>query len=222
MTAKQIFVAFPASAELNRRTLAFIDAVRTQPGQSHQALLNAIPALFIDEVLAAFFQGPIDATGISGGSASMIHGLMNMVGKASRALATKVFSKVSLAEQQFLADHFDSMTLEKDGQPYSGFPLDGELANEAALMFDSFRSGDGDREHLVRIMTALGDGAIRQFFDIPMSGVKVGMVTRGLVNAGRATIEKASHSMNGRILPDMEPVPRQRVLDYMEGMLQEF
>ena len=65
MTAKQIFVAFPTSAELNRRTLAFIDAVRAQPDQSHQALLSAIPALFIDEVLAAFFQGPIDATGIS-------------------------------------------------------------------------------------------------------------------------------------------------------------
>src|SRR5690606_14469040 len=152
---------------------------------------------------------------------SVIHGLMNMVGKASRALANKVLGKVTTAEQKVLARHFASLSHEKDGQPYTGYLMDPELANEAVLMFESFRTGDGDREHLVRIMSAMAEGTIREFFDKPMSSVKVGMVTRGLISAGRATIEKASHTMNGKVLPDLEPDVRQHVLEYMEGLLVE-
>lgn len=221
MTAKQIYVAFPASQTLHERTQAFIKAVQDKPSQDHQALLSAIPTPFIDEVLAAFFAGPVDATGMTGSTASVIHGLMNMVGKASRALANKVLGKVTIEEQKVLARHFVSLTHEKDGQPYTGYLMDPELANEALLMFESFRTGDGDREHLIRIMSAMADGTIREFFDKPMSMVKVGMVTRGLISAGRATIEKASHSMNGKILPDLEPDVRQRVLAYMESLLVE-
>ncbi len=221
MTAKQLYVAFQSSEELYQRSMAFISAVRQAPGSNHQQLLDQIPDLFIDEVLHAFFEGPVDATGMSGSTASLIHGLMNMVGKASRALTGKVLSKVSIEEQQALASHFANMTFTVGEQPYCGFPLDAEIANEALLVFDLYRNGDEDRANLVKVMLAMGDGAIEHFFDRPMGMVKVGMLTRGLVSAGRATIEKASHSMNGKIVPDLEPVARQRVLDYMENMLVE-
>ncbi|MDF1780317.1 MAG: hypothetical protein P1U67_03375 [Alcanivoracaceae bacterium] len=222
MTATTLYVAFPASDELYARTMKFINAVEANPEVSQQALLSDIPSKFIDEVLAAFFEGPVDAAGLKGGSAGVIHSLMGMVGSASRALASKVLGKVTIAEQRVLAAHFREITHEKDGKYYCGFALDPEVANEAVLMFDSFRSGNGERDQLVRIMTAIGDGTVQNFFDVPMMTVKVGMVTRGLVSAGRATIEKASHSMNRKILPDMEPTARQRVLEYMAGMLQEF
>lgn len=221
MTAKHLYVAFNSSEQLYQHSVDFIQAVETSPNGDHQALLDRITELFIDEVLHAFFQGPVDATGMTGSTASIVHGFMNMVGKASRALSAKVMSKVSAEEQQALAQHFKVLTLHVDGKPYCGFPLDDEFANEAVLMFETYRTGGVDRAHMVRIMTALGDGAIEYFFDRPMAMVKTGMITRGLVNAGRATIEKASHSMNGKIVPDLEPVPRQRVLDYMEGMLLE-
>lgn len=222
MTVNTVYVAFPASPELDRQTRAFADAALANPTQSQQTLLDQIPNIFIDEVLKAFFQGPVDAAGMSGGAASVIHGLMTMVGKASRALAAKVLSKVSLDEQAMLARHFQALTLEKDGVPYCGFPIDGELANEAMLMFQSFRDGTGDEKQMVRIMTALGDGAISNFFDKPLASIKVGFVTRGLVSAGRATIEKASHSMNAKLLPDLEGDVQLRVLEHMEGMVQEF
>lgn len=222
MTSQTVYVSFPSSKELHSRTRAFISAVTQDPDTHHQSLLDQIPNIFIDEVLEAFFVGPMDATGMKGGGASIMHGLMNVVGKASRALASKVFSRVSLAEQKVLAEHFQQISLEKEGQTYCGYLLDAELANEAALMFESFRRGSGDREHVARVMVAIGDGTIKNFFDIPISSIKVGMVTRGLVSAGRATIEQASHSMNGKLLPDLKPKVRQRVLDYTEEMLREF
>lgn len=161
------------------------------------------------------------ATRIQGGAASMMHGLMNMVGKASRALVGKVFSKVHPEEQIELARLFSAMMIERDGTPYCGFLLAPELANEAGLMFQSFRNGGCDTAHLVRVMEGISEGAIESFFDRPMSCVKVGMVTRGLVSAGRATIHKAAHSVNTRVLPELDPGPRQRVLDYFDAMLME-
>lgn len=222
MTANTVYVAFPASPELDSKTRAFAEAALANPKQSQQGLLDQIPNIFIDEVLKAFFQGPVDAAGMTGGAASVIHGLMSMVGKASRALAGKVLSKVSLDEQAMLARHFQALTLKKDGVPYCGFPIDAELANEAMLMFQSFRDGAGDQKQMIRIMTALGDGAISNFFDTPLANIKVGFVTRGLVSAGRATIDKASHSMNAKLLPDLEADVQLRVLEHMEGMVQEF
>jgi hypothetical protein len=90
------------------------------------------------------------------------------------------------------------------------------------LMFQSYRDGTGDEKQMVRIMTALGDGAISNFFDKPLASIKVGFVTRGLVSAGRATIEKASHSMNAKLLPDLEADVKLRVLEHMESMVQDF
>lgn len=222
MTVNTVYVAFPASQALDCQTRSFTEAALAAPKQSHQGLLDQIPDAFIDEVLKAFFQGPVDAAGMTGGTASVVHGLMSIVGRASRALAGKVLSKVTLDEQAMLAKHFQALMLEKDGAPYCGFPIDGELANEAVLMFQSFRDGTGDQKQMIRIMTALGDGAIKNFFDAPLANIKVGFVTRGLVSAGRATIEKASHSMNAKFLPDLEANVQLRVLEHMESMVQEF
>lgn len=221
MTANQVYVAFQASPELQENTLAFVQAVQARPGENHQALLEKIPHPFIDEVLAAFFEGPMLATRIQGGAANMIHSLMHMVGKASRALVGKVFSKVHPDEQIELARLFSSMMIECDGTPYCGFLIDAELANEAGLMFQNFRHGDGDTDHLVRVMEGISSGAVESFFDRPMGCVKVGMVTRGLVSAARVTIHKAAHSVNARVLPELDPGPRQRVLDYFDAMLME-
>jgi hypothetical protein len=51
--------------------------------------------------------------------------------------------------------------------------------------------------------------------------VKTGAITRGLVNAGRATIHKAAHSSMQKSLPGLHPKLRQPVLNYFENMLVE-
>ena len=108
-----------------------------------------------------------------------------------------------------------------DGKPWCGFPLDDEAANEAALMFESFRRGGGDEAHLVKVMGMFADGAIEHFFDRTMGSVKTGAITRGLVSAGRATIHKAAHSSMQKSLPGLHPKLRQPVLNYFENMLVE-
>ena len=216
-----VYVAFPASDKLHQNTLALVDAVANAPGVIHQQLITEISEDFISEVLAAFFDGPVKTLNVQGSMASVMSGVMSIIGKASRALVHKVFHKVSAEEQQALAKQFRSIQVIYQGKPWCGFPLDPEVANEAALMFESFRKGSGDEAHLVHIMGLFADGAIEHFFDNTMSLVKTGAITRGLVSAGRATIHKAAHSAMQKRLPGLHPKIRQPVLNYFESMLIE-
>ncbi|MFN3713046.1 MAG: hypothetical protein ACK4SX_05260 [Alcanivoracaceae bacterium] len=216
-----VYVAFPASDTLRRNTEAFREAVARQPGVIHQQLIDDISHDFITEVLHAFFDGPVKSLNVQGSMASVMNGVISIIGKASRALVSKVFHKVSVDEQKMLADRFSAMQVIKDGVAWCGFPLDAETANEAALMFESFRKGGGDEAHLVRIMGQFADGAIEHFFDRTMGEVKTGPITRGLVSAGRATIHKAAHSSMQKSLPGLHPKVRQPVLNYFENMMIE-
>lgn len=216
-----VYVAFPASETLYRNTNAFSEAVAARPGVIHQQLIDDISHDFISEVLDAFFDGPMKTLNVQGSMASVMNGVISIIGKASRALVGKVFHKVSIEEQQVLARQFAATQVMVDGKPWCGFPLDDEAANEAALMFESFRKGGGDEAHLVKVMGMFADGAIEHFFDRTMGTVKTGAITRGLVSAGRATIHKAAHSSMQKSLPGLHPKLRQPVLNYFENMLVE-
>ncbi|MCC1496373.1 hypothetical protein [Alcanivorax sp. 1008] len=216
-----VYVAFPASDKLHRNTVALLEAVANNPGVIHQQLITEISEDFISEVLEAFFDGPVKSLNVQGSMASVMNGVISIIGKASRALVHKVFHKVSTDEQRALADQFSGIQVIYEGKPWCGFPLDPEVANEAALMFESFRKGSGEEAHLIHIMGLFADGAIEHFFDRTMGLVKTGAITRGLVGAGRATIHKAAHSAMQKSLPGLHPKVRQPVLNYFESMLIE-
>lgn len=217
MPANLVYVAFPASAELDDITRRFVDAVNAQPGANHQHLLERIPHLFIDEVLDAFFQRPVKVTRMEGAAAALMNSVTSMIGKASRALVGKVFDKVDPQEQVRLAEAFAAMMIESDGKPWCGFRLPDALGADA---LKEFRAREHDHQRLVRVMQGIADGAVDAFFDRPVGCVSVGMVTRGLVKAGRATVQKASCSA-AKMLPDLDQEVRGRVVEYFDGLTLE-
>lgn len=216
-----VYVAFPVSETLCRNIHAFSEAVADRPEVIHQQLIDQISQDFIHEVLDAFFDGPVKTLNLQGSMAGVMNGVISIIGKASRALVGKVFHKVSVQEQQILARQLAAIRITVDGRHLCGFPLDDEAANEASLMFESFRKGGGDEAHLVKVMGMFTDGAIEHFFDRTISTVKTGAITRALVSAGRATIHKAAHSSMQKSLPGLHPKLRQPVLNYFENMLVE-
>ncbi|PKM21771.1 MAG: hypothetical protein CVV10_07660 [Gammaproteobacteria bacterium HGW-Gammaproteobacteria-14] len=216
-----VYIAFPASEKLHRNTLAFSEAVEKQPGVIHQQLIDEISHDFISEVLAAFFDGPVQSLNMQGSMASVMNGVMTIIGKASRALVNKVFHKVSVEEQAMLVREFLAMQIIANDAPHCGFPLEPSVASRAATMFEGFRAGQGNEDELVTIMGLYADGAIEYFFDRTLGAVKVGAITRGLVGAGRGTIHKAAHSTMQKSLPGLHPKVRQPVLNYFESMMIE-
>lgn len=217
MTVKPVYVAFPASTRLDDLTREFVEAVDRRPGEDHQKLLEDIPHLFIDEVLAAFFQRPVEVTGMDGAAASVMNSVTGMVNKASRALVGKVFSDVDPREQIQLGEAFGAMMLEIEGKPWCGFRLAEGVSGDALA---EFRAREHDQQRLIRVMQGIADGAVEAFFDRPIGCVSVGMVTRGLVKAGRTTVHKASYSA-AKLLPELEHGMRGRVVEYFDGLTLE-
>lgn len=215
------YIAFPASETLHRNTVALTELVASQPNVIQRELINEISEEFISEVLDAFFDRPVNTLNVQGSMASVLNGVMSVIAKAARMLVNKVFNKVTPAEQQALSAQFTVFQLSHQGKPWLGFPVDAASANQIALMFESFRQGSGEEEHLVEVMGLYVDGAINQFFDKTLGLVKTGPITRGLVNAGRATIHKAAYSAMQKTLPGLHPKVRQPVLNYFESMLIE-
>lgn len=216
-----VYIAFPASENLHRNTVALSEMVASQPAVIQRQLINEISEEFISEVLNAFFDRPVKTLNVQGSMASVINGVMAVIGKAARMLVNKVFNKVTPAEQQALSVQFNAFQLSYQGESWVGFPVSEGEANQIKLMFESFRQSGGDEAQLVEVMGLYVEGALEQFFDNTLGLVKTGAITRGLVSAGRSTIHKAAHSAMQKTLPGLHPKVRQPVLNYFESMLIE-
>ena len=86
MTAIPVYVAFPVSERLRANVEAFVAAVAQDPAANHQQKLDAITDDFINELLKAFFDGPVEALGVRGGMARVINGVVSVINKSARAM----------------------------------------------------------------------------------------------------------------------------------------
>ena len=222
MTQTHVRMAFPASEALEESFRRFRDAVEQDPGGDHRALLRPLSDHFVDEVLAAFFEGPIAAVGEEGRNIHMIRRIMGAIGKAARGMAHRLMKHVSPNEQQALLEYFESLRMERDGHMYVSFPLEDALANRMTHAFDEFiENNEGDMDRLVDVMARMSEVAVEHFLDRIVNNLKLGAFNRGLVRTARATILKSSSMACSHALPDMEYSHRRPVLGYFRDMLVE-
>lgn len=217
MTEK-MYMAFAASETLAADIRRFTSQAATSQRVDHD-LINAITERFIDEMLQAFFTGPMDALKAEGTVANIINGVANIVNKAARGLAKRLLSKIDLEEQAGLARHFDSIGLaQPDGSMRIGFPLEAAQANRTIVTFEAALAGEVDKNTLLDVMNAITDGAIAAFLDGSVNQLKIGRLTRGLVATARGTIRTASHSASGHMM-SLPHSQRQLVVRYFQSLL---
>lgn len=222
MADTRMVLAFPASAELDESYLRFQQAVERDPRGDHRDLLRPLSDHFVDEVLAAFFEGPMNAVGEEGRNIQLVRGVMRAIGKASRGLAHRLMKKATAEEQQALVTHFQRLRYEKDGRPHVGFLLEDALANRMLHAFDEFiENNDGDMDRLVDVMKGMSRASVEYFLDGTVDCLHLGGFNRGLVRTARATILKSSSMACERALPDMELSHRRPVLGYFRDMMIE-
>ena len=222
MADSRLVLAFPASAELDESYRRFREAVERSPSGDHRELLRPLSDHFVDEVLGAFFEGPMNAVGEEGRNIDLIRRVMRAIGKASRGLAHQLMKKATPQEQQALVAHFERLRHEIDGRLHVGFFLDDQLANRMIHAFDEFiENNEGDMDRLVDVMKRMARVTVENFLDGTTNCLHPGPFTRGLVRTARATILKSSSMACERALPDMELSHRPPVLGYFRDMLIE-
>lgn len=219
MSQSPLYVAFQASERLRERIDAFLDAVDDYPGQNHVAALEGIMDPFLDELLHAYFTGPIDAAGARGPAVAVMLGAMKIINKASRSLASRLMRDTSAEEQRALADHFRNLRLESNDRVYVGHRLEPALAQQAVTVFQGFADGQGNMQELVTVMHGISQGVIDNYLDKTVANLRLGRIKRGLVAGARVTIRKASAASVEKGIPAMEPQHRQPVVAYYKGLL---
>ena len=216
---EKIYMTFGASETLAADVRRFVSlAAKGDSKQVDHALVNDIAERFIDEMLHAFFMGPMDALQAEGTMVNLINGVANIVNKAAKGLAKRLLSKIDAQEQAGLARHFDNISLDKPTGMRIGFALDDALANRMNVTFDAALNGEVDKDTLLGVMHAITDGSIAAFLDDSVAQLKTGMLTRGLIATARGTIRTASHSATGHMM-SLPPAQRRLVIEYFQSMV---
>lgn len=222
MTAKTLYVAFAESDELREAMDRFLSAVAADPEGDHVDLLRQVIDHFVEELVAAFFDGPVDATGARGGMVRVIQSVANVVRKTAVSMAGRLVSKVEAGQsQQAMAAHLQSHRMERDGRTYAVYPLDAAMAERASLTFEETLAGNRDAEHLITVMKGIAEGALEHYLDRTVEPIELGRFSRGMVSTARATIRKAAYTGIEKGLPGLPTKLRDRVVGYFQGMLLE-
>lgn len=222
MTATTLYVAFPESDTLRRHSDAFLQGIAANPQGDHGTHLRGLMDHLVDDLVDAYFDGPLNATGAEGPLVPVIRGVAKVVRKTARTMGGRLVARMRPgAQQQALAEHVKSHRFQRDGRTYSAFPLEPAMAERASLAFEEALAGERDPAHLVEIMKAITDGALEHYLDYTVASIELNGFMRGMVSTARSTIRKAAYSGIERGLPGMPHEHREPVLRYFNGMLTE-
>lgn len=217
------YMTFVASTALADDIRRFIDQVGKEREQVDLMLVNRIAERFIEEMLYAFFSGPVDALEAEGRMVSLINGISNVVNKAAKGLTKRLLKKIDSDEQAGFAQHFTRMSLERETGLHIGFPVEDALAERMTTTFEAVLAQQSEQggipaKELEALMHVITDGAIACFLDGSVAQLKLGRLTRSLVSTARLTIRKASYSASGHLL-SLPLEQRKLVVGYFMAML---
>lgn len=213
------FMAFKASESLANNVRQFLAYVDGSPSRVDNTLLDAITDDFLDQMLDAFFMGPVNAVENPGRLASIMQSINNVVGKIAKGLAKRLLKKIDTEEQAGLAAHFKSICIDKGDSFYIGFPLTDDYAKRAFTAF-GWSKDEMDEAELTKVMHEMTENAIHYFMDKAVDQLKVGRIVKGIVSTARVSVQKASNSSTGHLM-SLPATEHRQVMDYFLSLMVE-
>lgn len=212
-------MAFPASEPLRHHLEAFLSQAGAS-GSGRSEHLDPLLDAFLTDLIAAFFDGPIDAVGAQGSVATMVQGGVKVINKAARALIRNLIGKAGPAEQQALAAHFRTLVVQREEGMWLALPMPAARTQEMQRVFSGYLSGEsGFSRDLVVVMRGLCDDALEHYFDGLVGCVRLNAFNRGVVATARKTIQKAAYMAVEKGLPALGRPHKEPVVRHFDGML---
>lgn len=214
------YIAFTESQALREHRDTLLRAVEQAPYADHGDQARALMDQLVDELVATFFEGPLEASDARGGLVSAIHSAAGVVRKTGRSMAGRLVARVEPGEaQQALAEHLGRYRFERDGDKVSAFPLSTATAEQVVAAFDEVLGGRRDMTDLVTAMKSIADDALAHYLDGVIEPLGLSRFSRGMVSTARGTIRKAAYSGIEKGLPGMSWRYREPVVRYFQDML---
>lgn len=213
-------LVFTPSASLVGYLEALYSQQEAEPNQVHVDTMRGIVEYFIDEVIGAFFTGPIDAIGAEGSVVNIILKGVNVIRKTGRSLALRLLERITVEDQAGLVRHFKTLNFEQDGQQYVGFPFTEKEQQQVSASFARVLAGEEvDIDALVEVFQSIADGAIGHYMDNTVAAIEVKAFSRGLVRAARATIKKSTRVAINKGIPALGGSYRRGLVAYFDERL---
>lgn len=217
MTTIMAFSASPALANY----LEKIEALQASaPEVLQREILRGILDHFLEEVLTAYFNGPIQAVRAEGPVVNMIERGVGVISKAGRALALRLLEKLEPADQTNLVQHFATLQHQIDGQLYIAFPFARAQAEQVRAALAAAASGEKNSlDGLLEALHIVADGAIGNYLAGTASTLSLGRFSKGLVKATQATVRKSTATAINRGVPALGGKYRAMLASYYQDML---
>lgn len=210
----QRYSAFAASQELSDINERFLQAMVENHATPQAPVFIELLHLFMDEVLDSYFVGPMEMVRLNNMGRKVVTAGVNTIRKTSKMAITKVVKKMNNEELKPIAGYIDSIMIRpepgSDDPTYVAVPISDDLYDRLTSVTNQGRETEPHAvtKDFSMALCDLIDESLNQYFEIPISMLKLGFVTekvaRVAMESGRAAsqtvVKKVPNTMNEKEL----------------------
>lgn len=221
MSELKSYIGFPTSDKLRSHINNFLEAVEASDKRSGQLYVDLV-AVLTEEVIDALLLQTIEIAQLNSVSQKVIHMCANTSNKVSGALTAKIYRKAPIKELQAVADLWQGFlrNTENDGSGdwYILAQIDNSFADEIDKILaekgDNTAYDPADREYAIGIYERLMDVIIDKFFLEASTRVKMGGITKKMLNMGVETVQAAIHAVLHKVVKKLSPESLGRYVEH--------
>lgn len=223
----QQYSAFAASPSLAAINDEFIGNMNSNSAERQAPLFVKMLHLFMDEVLDSYFIGPMELVKLNPVGQKVVNAGVAAIRKTSKMAITKVVGKLSNEELKPIAGYIDSIMLRpapgSEAPTYVAVPISDELYQRLSGSITSGRNNGPHTvtEHFSEAMCDLIDESLNQYFEIPVSMLKLGYLTEKIARVAMESGRSASQTVVRKVAKTMNEKELLAFFHFAESMILE-
>ncbi|PIE41824.1 MAG: hypothetical protein CSA49_01545 [Gammaproteobacteria bacterium] len=225
--AAQWYSAFAASSALSDIADQFLVAMDNRSPEPQAPLCINLLHLFMDEVLDSYFVVPMEMVSLNKMGRKVVNAGVNAIRTTSKLAITRVVKKMNNDELKPLADYIDSIIIRPAAgleQPtYLAVPISSGLHERLASTINQGRTAGprASAEEFSQALCGLIDESINQYFEIPVSMLKLGYVMEKIARVAMESGRAASHTVVKKVHHTMDDQELLAFFDFAESIVVE-
>jgi hypothetical protein len=180
--------------------------------KSTKILIDSIFEILVDDLIKEVKMKPF--------AQKVLRQIGGFAHKSINSLIDKVISKLNNKELFPVVEYFKATEVEFENEKYLGFELDKRLETLLFSAIKNTEKGNAElaKKELVQVLEEVTLESLEVFLVKPMALIKLGLISRKVVNFVSAALEKAAPPAIGKIVEHMD----QEELESLKDFLHEF
>jgi hypothetical protein len=216
------YVALPLSEEYIERSDRVIEKLSSSKASSQARETAKTTKLLIDDMFEILVDDLVEQVKMKKFAKKIVHQVSVVVHKAIHAMVDKVISKLSNRDLKPIVSHFKNLEiLHEEEQRLMGFQLNDELEEMVVACIEHLENDNVEsaKQELVTLLENILDHSLELFLVEPMSLIKLGMISRKVVDFVTVTIEKTVPQAIGKIIEHMDKEELESLRDFLLTLL---